>query len=261
MTQTKFLQTLFDLGERTCYAYSKYDTYLTPWPRVCTKNDEDSIFFSINPMISQRADDNVTCYRNILLEADNMPLEQQIEYVTSKVPVTSIVYSGGKSYHFIISLADPCSTREEYDILVRRLHKLLPEIDPTTKNPSRFSRLPGATRPDTQRLQQLLQLNSRISQATLEPLLPLVAAPKTHDKPPQGFFSPLVVDSMFYPETVMRKVGIESRNQYFFWLGQRLLEAVAPLDQRLSIVDATYGALKDKSDFSLKEARMAARVG
>lgn len=260
MSQQKFLQTLFNYGEQTCFGKSPFETDIndTPWDGFFD-NDGD-IFFSINPMHTSRADANVTAFRNILLECDNMPLDQQIAYIQHKVPITSIVYSGGKSYHFIISLAESCSTKEEYDQLVRRLHAYLPEVDPTTKNPSRFSRLPDVIRPDTNKLQELVYLGSRTPRATLESILPALEVPKTHDKPPAGFFNPLVVDSMFYPDAVMVKTGIHSRNQFFFWLGQRLLDSCAPFEQRLQIIETTYAALKNKRDFSLQEARIAGRV-
>ena len=258
MTQEKFLETLFDADERICLSDTPYGIATFP---IGKAPHPTSVFFSINPMHTTRADANVTCFRNILLEIDSMPLAQQRPYIASKkIPVTSVVYSGGKSYHFILSLAQPCSTREEYDQLVRRLHKLLPEVDPTTKNPSRFSRLPDVIRPDTGKEQTLMYLGPRIPRATLEALLPPLEAPKTHEIQPEGFFSTLVVDAMFTPDKVMQKVGISGRNQFFFWLGQRLREGGATIMQKQAIVDQAYINLQNKADFSLQEARSASRV-
>lgn len=251
-----FLATLFDKDELTCFAHTPYETKLL----YADLNRPPGAFFSINPMHTTRADANVTAFRNIMLECDNMPLEQQIEYVTSKLPVSTIVYSGGKSYHFIISLADPCSTREEYDILVRRIHKLLPQVDPTSKNPSRFSRLPNVVRLDTDMMQRLIKVGPRISRATLEAVLPPSDAPKVHEKSAQGFFSTLVTDAMFNPDAVMAKVGIQGRNAFFFWLGQRLAEGNASPSQKAAIVEQAYDNLRDKSNFPIREAKSAARV-
>lgn len=253
-TVEEFLKTLFDEGERTCYSDTPYGTAIGNGPKP------GDVFFSINPMHKSRADANVTCYRNILLECDNMPLDEQIEYILCKIPVTSIVYSGGKSYHFIISLAEPCSSKEEYDSLVRRLHKLFPKVDPTTKNPSRFSRLPNVVRLDTDMMQRLERLSARISRAVLEAQLPPPEAPKMHLKQPEGFFSTLVADAMFYPDAVMAKVGIQSRNAFFFWLGQRLSEGSASPSQKAVIVEKTYASLRNKEDFKWTEAAQAARV-
>lgn len=249
-----FLGVLFDESEYTCFSPDPFETKLAYVPI------EKDIFFSINPMHTSRADKNVTAFRNILLECDKMPLDQQIAYIQQKIPVTSIVYSGGKSYHFIISLVDECSTKKEYDILVRRLHALLPETDPTTKNPSRFSRLPGVVRPDTGKLQELVYLGSRIPRATLEALLPAVEPPKQHAKPSQGFFSTVVADAMLAPDTTMQRVGVQGRNQFFFWLGQRLQESGTSPEQKLAIIQQTYNNLRNKTDFSWNEAATAARV-
>lgn len=258
MSQQKFFKTLFEKDEDTCFSETPYGTnvsHATSWPYASA----NSIYFSINPMHTSRADSNVTAYRNILLEIDSLPLDQQIAYIRDKVPVTSITYSGLKSYHFIISLQEPCVDRADYGQLVRRIMHLISAADPTTKNPSRFSRLPGAIRPDTQKVQELVFLGNRIARADLEALLPALEVPKPHPKPLQGFFNPLVVDSMFYPESVMSKVGIQSRNQFFFWLGQRLIESSAPFEQRLQIVEQVYYKLQNKMDFSLREAKHAAR--
>lgn len=249
-----FLSTLFKFNEQTCYSPDPFDTsiYDGPHPK--------DIFFSINPMHTSRADKNVTAFRNILLECDKMPLDQQIAYIQQKIPVTSIVYSGGKSYHFIISLADECSTKEEYDVLVRRLHALLPQVDPTTKNPSRFSRLPGVVRPDTGKLQELVYLGSRIPRATLEAKLPPVEPPKQHSKPSEGFFSTIVADAMLVPDVTMQRVGVQGRNQFFFWLGQRLQESGTSPEQKAAIIQQTYNNLRNKNDFTWQEAAQAARV-
>lgn len=247
-----FIRTLFDKDEQTCFSQTPYGTELSSAPQL-------DIFFSINPMHTSRADANVTYYRNILLEIDSLPLDEQLRYMDG-IPVTSIVYSGGKSYHFIISLEQPCKTREEYDLLVKRLHKLLPEVDPTTKNPSRFSRLPGAIRPDTGKLQELIYLGNRVNNGQLDALLPILPPQKPITAPPSGFFSTLVVDAMFNPESVMNKLNIESRNQFFFWLGQRLKDGNASAEQKLQIVEQAYANLKDKHDFKWTECMQAARV-
>lgn len=256
MTQQKFLETLFESSELVCVSEHPYGVFLSEQHAI----KKGAVFFSINPMHTSRADANVTCYRNILLEIDSLPLDQQLAYIQYKVPVTSIVYSGGKSYHFIISLAEPCSTKDEYDLLVKRLHKLLPKVDPTTKNPSRFSRMPGTVRPDTGKLQELLFLGSRISRATLEALLPPADISKTYEQQATGFFSTLIADAMFYPDTVMQKVGIQGRNAFFFWLGQRLAEGNASPSQKAAIVEQAYSNLRNKTDFRLTEAAQAARV-
>lgn len=253
MTRNNFLNVLFDRDEEICFGTTIYDTalYLDAVP--------EDLFFSINPMHTSRADNNVTCFRNILIEIDSMPLEEQIHYVVEKIPVSSIVYSGGKSFHFIISLAQPCKDRTEYDALVARIYKLLPMADKSTKNPSRFSRLPGAVRPDTGKLQHLEELYDRVNREDLESCLPPIDI-----KPPviqqEGFLSSIIADAMFNPDAVMQKVGIQSRNAFFFWLGQRLKDGNASREQKELIVTRVYNLLKNKNDFTIKEAKQAARI-
>ena len=48
---------------------------------------------------------NVTAIRNIVFEADNMPLGEQETIIKSlKIPYSAAVYSGGKSFHIWIPL-------------------------------------------------------------------------------------------------------------------------------------------------------------
>lgn len=256
-TTAKFLATLFEPSELVCVSRDAYGTFLSGQYDV----HPDSVFFSINPLHTSRADANVTCFRNILLEIDSLPLSAQREYLDGlKIPYTSVVYSGSKSMHFIISLDNPCSTKEEYDTLVKRLHKLASKVDPTSKNASRFSRFPGAKRIATGKVQELVFLGNRVSRTAFEALLPAIDPPKAYAVQPKGFYSTLVVDSMFYPDAVMSKIGIPSRNQFYFWLGQRLKEADTPPDNAHNIVYNSYKALKNKSDFPWSECAAAARV-
>jgi len=124
MTQEKFLNSLFDAGQQTCFSPDARGIEVTTQPG---KHD---LFFCINALnpaldanptepwhrvdLPRRADHNVICFRNFLLEIDNMPIEQQVEHVRNLVPVTAIVFSGKKSYHFIISLTEPMPDYDSY---------------------------------------------------------------------------------------------------------------------------------------------------
>src|SRR6185369_16107260 len=172
-----FLNVLFEPGEQTCFADTIKGTAVSLHP----KHDDE--FFSINALYSnrdenpiepwhsenkpRRADHNVASFRNFLIELDNMPLAEQIDYVTKRIPVTSIVYSGGKSYHFIVSLEQALANAEQYLEVARRIQLAVPACDRACKNPSRLSRLPGAIRKDTDRVQDLVALGSRIPVAAL----------------------------------------------------------------------------------------------
>lgn len=199
-TVTDFLSVLFRPGEATCYAKNAEGTTVFPietppwWVQ----------FFSINPIHPtqdfevieeyhapdrpRRADANVTAFRNILIELDKMPLEQQRPYMESfGVPWSTCVFSGGKSYHFIISMSEPFADRREYELIVAWLHNILKEADHATKNPSRLSRFPGVTRVDKGKMQELIEVRGSVTpealyaflsrfQGAMPPPAPVVAA-------------------------------------------------------------------------------------
>jgi hypothetical protein len=164
-----FWTTLFDENDSTCFSTNAYGTGIIRVDSLIFKNSFN--FFSINPMRISRKDDNVTKFRNFLLECDELDLAKQKELLKS-IPYSTLVYSGGKSIHAIISLENPLNTKEEYNAVAKALLKKVPEADPSTKNPSRFSRVPGAMRGGVE--QKLLEVKERIpNKAFFEWLGPL----------------------------------------------------------------------------------------
>lgn len=157
----EFFELLFEPGETTCLSKDPYSINLRS-----ARNGTYWNFFSINPMTGSRADANVTVYRNILIEMDKLPLDVQLKLFES-MPISTLVYSGGKSYHGIISLQEPCQSRQEYDTLVKRIYAKVLDADQSTKNPSRFSRTPGAFR-DNGKYQDLIWVKQRIPRDALE---------------------------------------------------------------------------------------------
>lgn len=269
-TINNFLNTLFDPDDHTCFTPSPHGTGVFYEPA-----DQD-LYFSINPLHpdkdvnpsmeyhnanrARRADHNVTKYRNFLIELDSMPIDSQIDYVTSKLPVTSIVFSGGKSYHFIISLETPLATKAEYDQVFKRIQTLLPKIDKACKNPSRLSRLPFRLRPETQVEQKLVELNGRIPVDRLLSLLPDVPVYKHSGKPSNEFISVQLAGAITNPDQCMQEMGIQGRNQFFFWLGCRIKDLDFEYDRAYNIVTRTYANLKNQQNFPINEALSAARI-
>lgn len=167
----QFLSVLFRSGEFTCYSKRASGTTIFPVesPPAWVQ------FFSINPMYGhhdvegqadpgdgRRADANCTAYRNILIECDTIPLEEQIPYIEgSGVPWSTCVYSGGKSFHFIVSLEQGYETREQYEHAVYWMHSILTKADHSTKNPSRLSRFPEVLRVDKDQYQELMEIRGR----------------------------------------------------------------------------------------------------
>jgi hypothetical protein len=167
MSQTDVINLLFEPGEQTCI--TKAPTGVELFPAELLGESPNWQYFSINAMRGHRADANVVSYRNILLEFDTGTREQQLSKILElEIPISAVTWSGNKSCHAIISLAPPLETRAEYDALVRRIYDRVPGVDKSCKNPSRLSRVPGATNQVTLRPQELLGLGRRTTLEELE---------------------------------------------------------------------------------------------
>lgn len=148
---SSFWTTLFDPEDRTCFALNKFGTSLSnvSSARIDVPRYRDLQYFSINAMEGDsRADLNVTKHRNILVEFDKIPLDEQLKVVQRMgLPYSTRVFSGSKSFHFIISLEEPLRDRDIYDFSVEWIYNILEPhgVDTQTSNPSRFSRVPGGT--------------------------------------------------------------------------------------------------------------------
>jgi len=179
----QFFKALFNEGEYVSVVSDVKHTRVFPLADISKQIDAE--YFSINPLhnfdlaasepyhnkdIARRCDANVSAFRSILVELDSVPKEEQVELIKKTgMPYTAITFSGGKSYHFIITLEQDFETRKEYDLLVKRLYKALGGInDPSTKNPSRLSRIPGAIRFENGAIQYLHELSERIPKEKLK---------------------------------------------------------------------------------------------
>ncbi len=156
-----YWECLFDKDDIICLSKDCYGTALfdVHYSMHCPT------FVSINPLHTSRKDDNVTCFRNILLEFDSIAPHEQLEIIAD-IPHSTLVWSGGKSYHCIISLEDPVSSRQQYDRLVRAIYEKVPQADKSAKNPSRFTRAPGAIR-DNGEEQKLVHVKGRVRNSVI----------------------------------------------------------------------------------------------
>ena len=134
-------------------------------------------FFCVNPLLetpdengSFRNDRQVKSFKYALIEADatpDKPLEQQIAILKAlKLPIVSLVFSGGKSVHALLNVTQyagrQITSQADWDRIIKDglFTQLKPMgFDPQTKNPSRLSRLPGIFRPEKGRWQMLLYVN------------------------------------------------------------------------------------------------------
>lgn len=172
-TFRQFMDALFEPNEQVCIAKYPYGTSLISVGTAMLALQYGQ-YICINPLKESRKDINVTAFRNILIEMDSIPLILQKEFIEKiGLPYTTQVYSGGKSYHFIISLREPFPTKAAYDIFVKRLYRAINAIQPNTidmsvKNASRFTRLPFVIREGKGQLQELIEVRLRVPFQELE---------------------------------------------------------------------------------------------
>lgn len=164
MNNDDFVTAIFDEGEKTCLAYNPYGTTVYDVKAATTwEKDVQPEYFSINPLKNSRLDDNCTAHRNFLVEIDKVSLPKQVEIVKKLgIPYTTWVYSGGKSYHWVVSV-NGILDRQDYDHFVHRLFSVIPEIDQANKNPSRLSRYPGTYRKSKEKEQTLIDVRQRLT--------------------------------------------------------------------------------------------------
>lgn len=116
-------------------------------------------FVRINPVSdADGKDSSVSAYRHVLLEWDTGTKAEQLARIKrSNLPVTAIVDSGGKSVHAWVRV--DAKDRAEYDARVSAVYELFADSPPDkqNKNPSRFTRLPGAHRGEHK--QHLIDIN------------------------------------------------------------------------------------------------------
>jgi len=152
----KFYQILFDPGQTTCFSETAFGTsvYYIDGIQETHPNYNKLMYLSVNSLHTHRYDSNVTCYRNFLIENDNIKdIKEQIALIKKlKMPYSTVTFSGSKSLHFIISLETPLEDEKMYRYIADWIHNIinegLPEnmqFDGKTKNPSRFSRVPSGT--------------------------------------------------------------------------------------------------------------------
>jgi hypothetical protein len=137
-------------------------------------DEADNLYYILNPLKQQiygagaASSDNIACYKNILIEFDHegWSVKRQLSYVKKlRLPFAMATFSGGKSVHFVISLLDEISTREEYARLCKILQKAM-KADERCVNVNRLTRKPFAER-EPGKVQALLAMGRKITLAEL----------------------------------------------------------------------------------------------
>jgi len=113
-------------------------------------NDAYGAWIRFNPLDGKGVSDaNVTAYRYALVESDSLPIGKQYALIKQlELPVVVLVHSGKKSLHAIVRI--DAGSFNEYRARVDYLYSVCEKnglkLDTNNRNPSRLSRLPGATR-------------------------------------------------------------------------------------------------------------------
>jgi len=214
MSKLLFLQSLFNKGDGICFGDFKSSG-------IVEFNNQDDSFFngnfvSINPLASdvdyghakknyyridvpRRADINVTDFKTFLFEMDSIDLDDQLAILTnSQIPFTSITYSGGKSYHALLTSEVGLFGGNHTDEGIRRYKEAWQRIrlkldatgvsmgidfpngqntfiDTSCQNPSRLTRMPFSVR-ENGKLQE--QIFSRPVLSGLEVLKVIANCPE-----------------------------------------------------------------------------------
>lgn len=178
----KLLSMLFRAGEKisvspNMYAYDsipleevlKEEVLLIPTPESAEKRNmkwedtfekcptDELLLVALNPIDGYRQDANCKAYRNFLLELDVGDIAGQIQYIKALgTPYSSLVFSGSKSVHTVISLDTDLPSEAVYRVFAEWMLNIATLCDQNIKNPSRSTRIPGAYR-EPGKKQELLE--------------------------------------------------------------------------------------------------------
>lgn len=175
-----FLNLLFNEGETICVTSGKYGAHSIAQPEIgpeiplrtpdkqFTISEDDIQMVGVNPIDGWKRDENVTDFRNFMLEFDDGTLHSQLEYVkNSGLPFSACVFSGNKSLHFAVAVTQGYS-ENIWRFINQWILNILTKADQQNKSPSRGIRFPGNWRKNGAKKKQiLLELNGRISQSEL----------------------------------------------------------------------------------------------
>lgn len=168
-----------------------------------------------------KTSENVFVLRNFLIEFDKLPLEEQIPFMKKlNLPYSACVYSGGKSYHFIISLKEPLYHHVgelksngllQYKDIFYRIHFLCEEKnDRACSDPARFTRFPNAIRSGS--VQQVVEISDRVDNTEL---FDIIYSPEFEEKYKQTKWHQIFQkDAQASPASHDRKDIVKKMNWY-----------------------------------------------
>jgi hypothetical protein len=217
----KLLNLMFDPEDTVCLSDSQYAYHSCPLASalseevtlVSPKSDipikkvssDKIIFVAINPIKGFRCDLEVYKFKNFMLECDTGSIDSQMGYLKQLgIPYSGVVFSGSKSAHILISLAKPIKDEKAYRTIYQWILNVGTLFDQNCKNPSRSIRCPGAIRPETGKVQELLEFKGPVKLEDLSAWLnshpeakPKKREPRViSDKPDLSLLKPWVADRL-----------------------------------------------------------------
>ena len=179
MSKTRFYETLYDsddfiaIKNRKLLKDNEYIFIKSNASIQMMQNGMPAEYICINPVDVESdgsaTNTNVFKYRNLLMEEDGgIPIEEQRAKIKeSRLPYSTVVFSGNESAHFIISLEEPLKDDAEYRRWFRAIERVLSnynyKADSACVNPSRLSRAAEGTNIKTGTTQDILEVRSRVS--------------------------------------------------------------------------------------------------
>jgi len=168
LSMSEFLQLAFQPGETICitktaelregqYTIAAKGTFLTleEWVQKLADrpkffDGEPGAWIRVNPFqprLYNGTDKDVAAFRHVLVEFDKREKADQWRIIKScGLPIACVIDSGGKSLHAWIKL--DAANEPEYKQRQELVYEYLGDVmdDVSNRNPSRWSRLPGAVR-------------------------------------------------------------------------------------------------------------------
>ena len=128
------------------------------------RNTAAGVWIRANPVDGKGIkNSNVTSFRHVLVESDEMDLDKQIEiYKRLELPITCLTLSAGKSVHALVKVG--AQNEQEYKERVTRIFQACADqgliIDRQNRNPARLTRFAGFERADKQQSLLAVEIGS-----------------------------------------------------------------------------------------------------
>ncbi len=166
-----FIEALFEPQE-FIFCGSQKETHIRKASEVL-RTGEIGEFIAVNPFTGEpaptksggtscRCDSAVAAFRHCLVEFDNLPLADQMQFFAAiPLKITALIYSGGKSIHGIIRLDSVLNLADwQQEVKTGLFERILKPLgaDAATANPSRTTRTPSVKRGEN--WQKLLYLDA-----------------------------------------------------------------------------------------------------